>query len=41
MEEKSQLAQDHAQLLEQSRKITEELKLKNIEINSKYWLSWS
>jgi hypothetical protein len=36
MEEKSQLAQDHEQLLERSRKITEELKSKNIELNSKY-----
>jgi hypothetical protein len=39
--ENNQLAQDHAQLLEHSRKITEELKAKNIELNIKYWLSWS
>jgi hypothetical protein len=30
-----QLAQDHAQLLDQSVKITEELKAKNLELNSK------
>jgi hypothetical protein len=41
MEEKSQLAQDHAQLLERSRKITEELKAKNLELNSKCWLACS
>jgi hypothetical protein len=40
-EENSQLAQDHVQLLERSRKITEELKAKNLELNSKCWLSWS
>jgi hypothetical protein len=40
-EENNQLAQDHAQLLECSRKITEELKAKNLELNSKCWLSWS
>jgi hypothetical protein len=34
--ENNQLAQDHAQLLERSRKIIEELKAKNIELNSKY-----
>jgi uncharacterized protein involved in exopolysaccharide biosynthesis len=40
-EENNQLAQDHAQLLEHSRKITEELKVMNLELNSKCWLSWS
>jgi methyl-accepting chemotaxis protein len=40
-EENNQLAQDHARLLEHSRKITEELKAKNLELNSKGWLSWS
>jgi hypothetical protein len=39
--ENNQQAQDHVQLLEHSRKITEELKAKNIELNSKYWLSRS
>jgi hypothetical protein len=37
----NQLVQDHAQLLEHSRKMTEELKTKNLELNSKCWLSWS
>jgi hypothetical protein len=41
MEENNQLAQDHAQLLERSRKITEEPKAKNQELNSKCCLSWS
>jgi methyl-accepting chemotaxis protein len=41
MEESNQLAQDHAQLLERSKKITEELKAKNLELNSRCWLSWS
>jgi hypothetical protein len=41
MGENNQLAQDHVQLLEHSRKITKELKTKNIELTSKYWLSWS
>jgi hypothetical protein len=40
-EENNQLAQDHAQLLERSRKITEELKAMNLELNRKCWLSWS
>jgi hypothetical protein len=31
----NQLAQDHAQLLEQSTKVTEELKMKNLELSSK------
>jgi methyl-accepting chemotaxis protein len=34
--ENNQLAQDHAQLREQSSKITEELKAKNLELNSLY-----
>jgi hypothetical protein len=38
--ENNQLAQDHAQLLEHSRKMTEELKTKNLELISKCWLSW-
>jgi hypothetical protein len=33
--ENNQLAQDHAQLRDQSVKITEELKAKNLELNSK------
>jgi hypothetical protein len=37
----NQLAQDHAQLLDLSIKMTEELKMKNLELNSKCWLSWS
>lgn len=32
MAENNQLAQDHAQLLEHSRKMTEELKTKNLEL---------
>jgi hypothetical protein len=31
----NQLAQDHAQLLDQSIKMIEELKMKNLELNSK------
>jgi hypothetical protein len=31
----NQLAQDHAQLVDHSRKMTEELKTKNLELNSK------
>jgi hypothetical protein len=34
--ENNQLVQDHAQLREQSSKITEELKAKDLELNSKY-----
>jgi hypothetical protein len=33
--ENNQLAQDHTQLQEQSIKITEELKTKNLELSSK------
>jgi hypothetical protein len=31
----NQLAQDHAQLLDQSIKMTEKLKTKNLELNNK------
>jgi hypothetical protein len=34
--ENNQLVQDHAQLRERSRKMTEELKAKNLELTSKY-----
>jgi hypothetical protein len=39
--ENNQLAQDHAQLREQSIKMTEEPKAKNLELTNKYWLSYS
>jgi hypothetical protein len=39
--ENNQLAQDHAQLREQSSKMTEKPKAKNLELTNKYWLSYS
>jgi hypothetical protein len=39
--ENNQLVQDHTQLWELSSKLTEELKAKNLELTSKYWLSYS
>jgi hypothetical protein len=35
MGENNRLAQDHVQLMEHFRKMTEELKTKNLELNSK------